>query len=426
MITTFYPPYHFGGDAVFVRRLVHALARRGHEVEVAHDVDAHRLLHGGGEPAPLEEPPGVRVLSLESRAGALSCLLTQQTGRAWVHGRRLRRWLREGRFDVVQFHNLSLVGGPAALGWAPPGAVVLYMAHEHWLVCPSHVLWRHDRELCTGRQCLRCQLHFRRPPQLWRYTGLLERKARHVDAFYAPSRFSAEKHREFGFERPLEVIPYFLPDPDSGAEAPRPVASPPSDAPYFLFVGRLEKIKGLQDVIPRFGAGAPAELWVAGTGHYEPELRRLAAGSGKVRFLGPRSPEELRSLYAGALAVVVPSVCYETFGIILLEAFREGVPVVARRLGPFTEIVQESGGGLLFDGPEELDAALARLAEEPELRAKLGREGRRALAERWSESVVLERYFALIERVATTKNPALARRLAAGRESGRAAGGGRA
>ncbi len=411
MVTTFYPPYHFGGDAIFIRRLTHALARRGHEVEVIHDADAFRLLAPGREPAEEVQPPGVRVHRLESRLGRLSCLATQQTGRPVVHGGRIRRLLHEGRFDVVHFHNVSLVGGPGVLSLAPADAVTLYMAHEHWLVCPTHVLWRHGRELCTGRECLRCQLHHRRPPQLWRHTGLLEREARHVDAFYSPSRFSADKHREFGFPRPLEVIPYFLPDPEAATEQPREVEKP-SAAPFFLFVGRLEKIKGLQDVIPHFGENAPAELWIVGTGEYEAALRRLAAGRPRVRFLGARSPEELRSLYRDALAVVVPSVCYETFGIILLEAFREGTPVVARRLGPFTEIVQSSGGGLLFETAPELVEALGRLAGDARLREKLGRAGRQALAERWTESVVLEKYFGLIRRIAEEKNPALARRLA--------------
>lgn len=416
MLTTFYPPHHFGGDAVFIRRLVHALARRGHEIEVIYDADAFRVLAPEREAKPEAQPPGVTVhaLSAGSRArGFLSTLATQQLGRPLVHGARIRELLANGRFDVVHFHNISLVGGPGVLGLAPPEAVSLYMAHEHWLVCPTHVLWRHDRERCDERQCLRCVLHHRRPPQLWRYTGLLEREAAHVDVFYSPSRFSAEKHRQFGFPRALEVIPYFLPDLDSAAERPEPLTDRPSERDFFLFVGRLEKIKGLQDVIPLFGGDQGEELWIVGAGDYEPELRRLAAGRPRVRFLGARSSEQLRTLYREALAVVVPSVCYETFGIILLEAFREGTPVIARRLGPFTEIVEGSGGGLLFEGDDDLRRALATLASDPARRAALGEAGHRALLATWTESVVLKNYFGVIRRVAEKKNPRLAAQLAA-------------
>jgi glycosyltransferase involved in cell wall biosynthesis len=416
MLTTFYPPHHFGGDAVFIKRLVHSLARRGHEIEVIYDADAFRALAPQRDVKPELQPPGVTVhpLSAGSRAaGFLSTLATQQLGRPLVHGARIRELLARGRFDVVHFHNISLVGGPGVLGLAPPDAVTLYMAHEHWLVCPTHVLWRHNRERCDERQCLRCVVRHRRPPQLWRYTGLLEREAEKVDVFYSPSRFSAAKHAQFGFPRSLEVIPYFLPDLDSAAEQPEPLSSRPSEHPFFLFVGRLEKIKGLQDVIPLFAGDAGDELWIVGAGDYEAELRKLAESKPRVRFLGARSPEQLRSLYREALAVVVPSVCYETFGIILLEAFREGTPVLARRLGPFTEIVEGSGGGLLFETEAELRHGLATLASDPSQRRALGDAGHQALLATWTESVVLKKYFEVIGRIAEKKNPELARRLAA-------------
>ena len=401
MVTTFYPPYHFGGDAMFIRRLSHALARRGHSVDVIHDVDAFRLLSRAGEPERLAEPAGVRTHPLSRRLGALSCLATQQLGRPAVHGARIRRILEEGRFDVIHFHNISLVGGPGVLDYGT--GIKLYMAHEHWLVCPTHVLWRHNRELCTGRQCLRCVVHHRRPPQLWRHTGLLERKLDNIDAFISPSAFSAAKHREFGFPRDFEVIPYFLPDLDSGAEREEPADGDDSPHPYFLFVGRLEKIKGLQDVLPHFGDDAPADLLVVGTGEYEPTLRRLAAGLARVRFLGARSPEQLRRLYRRALALVVPSICYATFGITLIEAFRDRIPVVARALGPLIEIVRSSGGGLLFGTGAELGDALRRLAGDAALRAELAENGHRELLARWTESVVLSRYFELIRRVAASR-----------------------
>ena len=403
MVTTFYPPNHFGGDAVFIRRLSHALARRGHEVEVIHDVDAFDLLHRGGDPAEVEEPPGVVTHPLRSRTrslGALSCLLTHQLGRRVLHGQRLRSLLEQGDFDVIHFHNLSLVGGPHALRWGD--AIKLYTAHEHWLVCPTHVLWRHGRELCDARECFRCSLHYRRPPQLWRHTGLLEREIEQLDAILSPSAFSAAKHREFDFPRELEVMPYFLPDLDSTAAA-QPDAereAPAWERPYFLFVGRLEQIKGLQDVLPHFGAQAPADLLVVGTGNFESELRNQAATSPHVHFLGPRTPEAIRPLYRDAIATLVPSRCYETFGIVVLESFREGTPVIARRLGPLPEIVEPAGGGLLFETGEELAAALAHLATDRAARDRMGAAGHQALRERWLESCVLEQYFGIIGRIA--------------------------
>ena len=166
MVTTFYPPANFGGDGRYIRRLVHALARRGCEVEVIHDADAWSVLSGGaklGEPEP--EPPGVVVHRLQSSFPQGSVLLTQQLGRPVVNGGKIKRLL-ERDFDVIHYHNISLVGGPGVLEIGD--ALKLYTAHEHWLVCPMHVLWRHNRELCTGRECFKCAIAHRRPHQLWR------------------------------------------------------------------------------------------------------------------------------------------------------------------------------------------------------------------------------------------------------------------
>ncbi|MBI1722739.1 MAG: glycosyltransferase family 4 protein [Gemmatimonadetes bacterium] len=399
MVTTFYPPYNFGGDGIAVQRLSQALARRGHHVTVIHDADAYHTLHRGPEPSVPAPADGVEVVPIKSGFGALSILLTQQAGRPVVNGRAIRRMLDAGRFDVINFHNVSLVGGPGIL--AAGHGIKLYMAHEHWLVCPSHVLWRHRRELCTGRQCFRCVLHYRRPPQLWRYTGYLERQLRHVDAFIAMSEFSRRKHQEFGFPRDMDVVPSFLPDQVPAPPGDRDAA--PHPRPFFLFAGRLEKIKGLDDVIPVFQAQQEVDLVIAGDGEYAATLQGLAAGHPRITFVGRVDQATLARYYRHAIALIVPSVCYETFGIILIEAFRQATPVLARRIGPFPEIVEQCGGGELFDGPDDLLAAMRRLLGDPGRRDRLGRAGYEGFVQHWSESAVVPRYLEVVRRVAETK-----------------------
>jgi glycosyltransferase involved in cell wall biosynthesis len=396
IITTFYPPYHFGGDANYVRQLAHVLARRGHHVDVIHDIDAWRMLSGGADPEPVEEPAGISRHGLQSRLAGLSCIATQQLGRPLVHGSTIRRILADGHHHVIHYHNISLVGGPGILGYG--NAIKLYTAHEHWLVCPTHVLWRHNREVCDRRECLRCVLRYRRPPQMWRYSGYLQRMAAQVDQFCSPSEFSAAKHREFGFLPPMEVLPSFLPErPAEQAAAHR---RPAADGKYFLFVGRLEKIKGLQDIIPAFSANPPAELRVVGSGDYEQTLRRLSAGCESIRFLGYKQQEELRDLYANALAVILPSICYEVFPLVALEALREGTPLIARDLGPYPEIIRKSGAGLLFGNDEELRQAVHRLSGDEKLRTEMGQAAVSAYHACWSEDAAMTAYFTLIRRLA--------------------------
>jgi glycosyltransferase involved in cell wall biosynthesis len=398
-LTTFYPPYNFGGDGIGIQRLARGLVHAGHRVTVIHDADAYIALANRLPPPAEPEPDGLAVIPLRSGLGILSPLLTQQTGRPIVNGRRIRRMLAERQVDVITYHNVSLIGGPGL--FAVGTGVKLFMAHEHWLVCPTHVLWRHGRELCTGKQCFRCQLHYHRPPQWWRWTGLLRRRLQHIDRFIAMSEFSRDKHHEFGFPREMDVLPYFL--PEQRQEAVPTDDGSPHARPYFLFVGRLERIKGLQDVIPSFAGEGPTDLVVAGDGEFGPELRAQAADHPRVRFLGRISGAELGRWYRHAVALVVPSRCYETFGIILLEAFRQSTPVIARRLGPLPELIRASGGGELFGDRAELEAAMARLLQDRAYRDRLAAAGHHALEAMWTERTVVPRFLDIVRAAAADR-----------------------
>lgn len=406
-VTTFYPPYNFGGDGIGVQRLARALASRGHRVTVVSDLDAFASLSPTLPPPPPRDASGVEEIRLRSPWGFVSSLLTHQSGHPVVHRRRLRQLLDDTPFDVVNFHNVSLVGGPGLLSYGGDAARI-YMAHEHWLVCESHVLWRHNRERCTGRECFRCVVHYHRPPQLWRYTGLLRRQLQGVDAFIAMSEFSRDKHREFGFPYDMEVVPYFLPAQDAATPTPLRDVSP-HGRPYFLFVGRLERLKGLDDVIPVFQNYPAADLLVAGTGQHEAELKRLAGDSTRIRFLGRLPNQELDRYYQHATALVVPSVGFETFGIILIEAFRQGTPVIARRIGPFPEIVRDSQAGELFDTQKELLLAMERLQADPVRRNALAEAGRQAFARRWSEAAVVPAYLDVVSTALARRDARLGR-----------------
>jgi glycosyltransferase involved in cell wall biosynthesis len=105
----------------------------------------------------------------------------------------------------------------------------------------------------------------------------------------------------------------------------------------------------------------------------------------------------LRDLYAGAVAVLVPSLVYETFGLIALEAFAERTPVIVRDLGAPPEVVAESGGGFTYGTEDELVQAMDRLSADPDLRRELGERGYEAWQRLWSEEAHLERYFAAID-----------------------------
>lgn len=397
-ITTFYPPYSFGGDAMYIYRLAHALGDQGHHVDVIHCVDAYHLLHPGPPPVSFSGHPNVTVHSLRSEWGALSPLVTQQTGKLGLKQKTVQQVLDSRPYDVIEYHNVSLFG-PEVLTLRPKQGqpVKLYMTHEHWLVCPMHVLWKFNDRPCDKPECLRCSLMGKRPPQLWRYTGMLQRASAAVDQFVSPSRFTAEMHAQRGFPRPVDHLPYFIDRTDADWQQPAPR---PHARPYFLFVGRLEYIKGAQTLIETWKQVSDYDLLIAGAGEYETALRAQASGNPRIKFLGALPQRELGNLYFHAVACLVPSICYETFGMILIEAFARKTPVIARDLGALPEVVRESQGGLVYRTEEELVQAMNRIATEPGMRSDLGEKGYRAFLRYWTREAHLDMYFGFLERAA--------------------------
>lgn len=399
MMTTYYPPYNFGGDGIFVHRLSNELARRGHKVDVIHCIDSY-LLKAGREPAErYADHPNVTVHGLKSPFGFLSPLATQQTGFPFFKMSRIRKILQKG-FDVIHYHNISLLG-PKILEYG--SAIKLYTMHEYWLVCPTHVLFRFNRAACSRPYCFLCSFTYNRPPPWWRYTGLLKGAVKYVDAFIAPSRFSKEKHHQMGLNIPIVYLPPFVPPgKEDSASSAQPIDRAP-EKPYFLFVGRLEKLKGLQTLIPIFRHYSKAQLLVAGTGTYETTLRRLAGNSVNIRLLGHVSDRQLQALYREAVAVIVPSLCFEGFPLVLIEAFREQTPAIVRDLGAMPELIEESGGGFAYDTEEELAAAMDQLLAAPGRRRTLGLRGYEAYTRNWTAEAHMQRYLALIQEIAAAK-----------------------
>ena len=163
-------------------------------------------------------------------------------------------------------------------------------------------------------------------------------------------------------------------------------------AEYLLFVGQLSARKNavrVLEALARLPAGAPPLLLAGPRKHGWEEVRdahgRLRL-DGRARFLGHVGEADLAPLYAGARALVFPSLD-EGFGLPVLEAFACGTPVLASTAGALPET---AGGGALLVDPLSIDAiadGMRRLLDDGALRADLVRKGRARAAElTWDEA----------------------------------------
>lgn len=357
MTSTFYPPYHLGGDATHVKALKEELEKRGHEVHVLHSLDAFRLK---SEVMPEgRSQPGVHAV--KGRMGKWSARGTYLTGRNGAAERELERLVKDVRPDWVHHHNISLLGAGVLKERDVPS---VYTAHDYWLICPRSDLMFLGKETCAKRRCTYCSLATRRPPQVWRSWGM--RKALDsIDLALAPSRFMAERlHSFLGIE--AKVLPNFAVAPDFG---------PAGLGGHFSFVGVLERNKGLDLLLQAFkDERVRLGLHVMGRGSLEPLVREAErASEGRIAYKGFLEGRALWSEVAGSQALVCPSTGNENSPLACIEALALGVPLMVSSRGGLPELVDAPECGIVAGlSPGSLADALVRLSD-PVIRERLAK-----------------------------------------------------
>ena len=382
MTSTFYPPYHLGGDAVHVRYLAEELADRGHEVHVLHSMDAFRLKSKGREPRP--QGGQVHVHPVSTNMGSASAALTFLTGSNRKVERQLRRIVSEVNPDWLHHHNISLLGHEVLdVGRTPK----LYTAHDHWLVCPRSDMMYRGRTRCDGQGCTACTISSGRPPQMWR-NGEFSRSVEGIDRAIAPSRYMSQVLREHvGLES--TILPNFVPRPGKHA----------SSGTHFLFAGVLEEHKGLDLLLRAYEAsGVEAELHVAGSGSLESAVDEYERRTGgKVRKLGFLRRGEMIDEMSSALCLVAPSTCSENSPLSCIEALSMGVPLLVSAMGGLPELVSGPSGlvaDLTVDG---LASALRMFEDERDMRNSMASNALRRYEEAHTPEGYISRYLALAE-----------------------------
>ena len=236
--------------------------------------------------------------------------------------------------------------------------------------CPGHFMARHHAE------CLRCNSAqgWFASRKLWLLTFVRRFLCAHAAANITPTQWLG------GLLQLSHVtaIPHGLEFASLGS---RRESSP--GKPVFAFLGRLVTTKGVRLLFEAARIlrlqNRPFELLIIGDGPERTALRQFARDSQletQVRLAGHLDGAQLEAALATAIAVVVPSLGGEVFGLVVAENMARALPVVASDLGAFTEVLGDAG--LIFHTGDAADlaATLTRLLDDPSLAATLGQRAR--------------------------------------------------
>lgn len=314
----------------------------------SHWHDLHLLLLGGNDLAGFASLPPARKRELASRLNDWPLGLQEEfIRRQGPYSRDMLRWLREYEKEFDAFIFFTYLYPTTYFG-------IEQVAREKRYLIPT----LHDEPAAYLPAYRRL---FRHAKQVL-FSTVAEQE-------WAASLVGPIASRLIGYGIPVS--------PELGV-------SSESVEPYILYGGRIDAIKGVEMLIRyflRFRSRYPelsVKLYLTGTKAMEIPTSPDIVYRGRVEY------DEFRRLLRHARCFIHPS-SYESLGIVLLEAFVEGVPgLVNKASGVLVDHCRRSNGGLWFEGYDEFEITLKMLLEQPELRRTLGRNGRHYVIDHFS------------------------------------------
>jgi glycosyltransferase involved in cell wall biosynthesis len=305
--------------------------------------------------------------------------------------------------DLVHFHNTHFMISPSAYyACREVNIPVVQSLHNPRLMCPAATFLR-DGQYC--QDCLgktlpwpgilhRCyresyvqtamvagMLAFHNWRQTWQ---------RMIDRYIVFTEFHRAKFVEGGLPpEKLMVKPHFvMPAPQARQDQ--------QHGEYAIFVGRLDHGKGIDNLV-RAWQNLSIPLKICGTGTLVNHVRAATEASAWIQAVGPVKRDDIFALITRARFLVWPSEIYETFGMVAIEAFACGVPVIASRTGVAEEIVGDRVNGLLFEAGNAHDLAqkVTWAWDHPDAMIEMGRKARQTFEDKYSA----ERNYAMLLKI---------------------------
>jgi glycosyltransferase involved in cell wall biosynthesis len=317
---------------------------------------------------------------------AIQCMYSPASART------VRQRMEGFRPDVVHIHNFFPTLSPSIhYAASSAGVPVVQTLHNYRLLCPASTLLR-DGKPCEDCACRRlpwpavhhkcyrgstsasaavaAMLAFHRQIGTWHRT---------VSRFITLTEFARNKFAESGIPRhKIAVKPNFLAhDPGIGS----------GGGGYALFVGRLTPEKGIGTLLEAWKLMPPGmKLRIVGDGPLRGHLSELTRTNPDIEWMQRQTRETIYRLMKEAAILVIPSIWYEGFPMVVAEALATALPVLASRIGALAEVIEDGITGQLFapGNPEHLAQMARNLLESPDNLRDMRRNARREFEDKYT------------------------------------------
>jgi glycosyltransferase involved in cell wall biosynthesis len=272
---------------------------------------------------------------------------------------------------------------------------IVQTLHEYKLVCPTYKMFD-GREVCYAcknnkfyncflKKCNRDNLMRSMLSTMESYVSLLNGNQLKIDKFITVSQFQKFEIIKMGFNKKKLTTVYNYIDTKEYTNFNK------CDG-YFVYFGRIEKVKGIITLLKAMKIVVDnrpdARLKLVGSGEFFKTSQCYAKSLDLrcVEFLGFKNKSEVNYIVGKAIANVVPSIWFETFGLTILEAFALGVPSIVSDIGGMPELVNDGVDGFIVAPGDSRSLAkrMIDLYDDVLLSKKMGKIGREKIISHFS------------------------------------------
>lgn len=297
----------------------------------------------------------------------------------------LKRLLKNHKVGLAHLNLIHRYLTPAILRILKEANIpIVWTLHDYTIICPESTFISNNIicEACKGgnfyeatiKKCKKNSILASGVASLENYVYHFLNYYSYVDYFICPSKFHYLKFKEFNFfnDRLFQVYHSYKGNNLFQKNYKREKAS----QRFIVYVGRLEKIKGVLTLLRAMKNCKDINLKIIGDGSQENELKNftLKENLKNVEFLGKKNKEEILTVLDESDFLVCPSEWYEVLGFTIVEAMFMNKPVIGSNIGAIPELVIDNETGLLFESgnAENLSKKIKYLYSQPEMILNLG------------------------------------------------------